>query len=437
MDYAALRNTIYQTLLEFTTEDGINASGREEVYGCIFGRDSAVTILKILKVLSNGNAQSYYETYRLREMCKKALIRLTELQGTESNPESGEEPGKFIHEYRTTGYERLTKLSRPWYVYPDGILRNYDSLDATPLALIAMHRYWQVTGDNEFLLKALPSVEAGLNWIITYADRDKDQLVEYELFTTLRKSGGLPVQSWTDSHESLQTKDGKMPCYPIAPVEVQGYTWLALKLWADFYLDTTHTAAQAGRFGRKLRLQAEAMKKRFNTAFIFRDEGLYFAAQAVDGYKSQIRTVTGNPLLLLWATYQRSGKKESVLDDAIIPDLVKRAFLPDLFDADAGIRTMSSKSPTYNPGIDSYHNGSFWPKLNGMSHEGLEHWGFTDEAAALKHATLKPIAYFGTPIELYMKHGDGSYSLFQGIDGQTSCRNQAWSAAAALDLLTV
>lgn len=437
MDYSALRSNIYQTLLNFVTDDGINASGREEVYGCIFGRDSAVTILKILKVLSNDKADSYYETYRLKEICKNALIRLTQLQGKKSNPQSGEEPGKFIHEYRTNNYERLLRLDRPWYIYPDGILRNYDSLDATPMALIAMYRYWQVTSDNEFLLTVLPSVEAGLNWIITYADRDKDQLVEYELFSKLRVYGGLPVQSWTDSHESLLSSDGKMPEYPIAPVEVQGYTWLALTLWADFYQDTTNNFAKTEQFGKKLSSQAHAMKKRFNKAFIFTDEKYYFTAQALDGYKRQIRTITGNPLLLLWATYTNGSKKETILDSEIISDIVKRSFKSDMFDPDAGIRTMSTKSPMHNPREDSYHNGSFWPKLNGMSHEGLENWGYSDEAAMLKHATLKPIQYFGAPIELYIKNQDGTYSLFKGPTGQVSCKNQAWSAAAALDLLTV
>lgn len=42
------RDYIYQSLLELATNDGINASGKDEIYGCIFGRDSALTILKIM-----------------------------------------------------------------------------------------------------------------------------------------------------------------------------------------------------------------------------------------------------------------------------------------------------------------------------------------------------------------------------------------------------
>lgn len=249
MNYNLLRSRIYSDLLDLATEDGINASGKDEIYGCIFGRDSAITILKILKITSHGNASEYYDVSHLQMMCRRALLKLITLQGKETIFESGEEPGKFIHEYRTEKYDHLLKWEKPWFVYPDGILRNYDSLDSTPLALIAIYRYFEQTQDNAFLLSVLSSVEVGLNWIITYGDSDKDQLVEYELPAD-RPYGGLPVQSWTDSPESIRRVDGSMPLYPIAPVEVQGYTWLALKLWADFYGDAK-TAGNTQAFSKK------------------------------------------------------------------------------------------------------------------------------------------------------------------------------------------
>lgn len=435
MDYSALRSKIYSCFLDLTTEDGINASGKEDVYGCIFGRDSAISILKILKATSNAQASSYIDTDALLKICRRALITLVDLQGRETNGESGEQPGKFIHEYRKDNYERLLTLDvKPWYIYPDGILRNYDSLDSTPLALIAIYRYWQRTGDAEFLLRVMPGVEAGLNWIITYGDLDKDQLVEYELPES-RAHGGLVVQSWTDSRESVLDHEGKFPLYPIAPVEVQGYTWLALKLWAEYYANPANYA-KTEHFAIKLAKQADALKKRFNETFIFSDEGLSFPAQALDGVKNQLRTVTGNALLLLWASYTKNGKTESVLADEYIQDVVKRSFMDDMFDRDAGIRTMSAKSLTFDASPNSYHNGSFWPKLNGMSHEGLQNFGFTGEATLLKEATLKPIMHFDSPIELYVKDEVNKYLLYRNLQGQESCRNQAWSAAVTLDLLT-
>ena len=436
MDLSRLKTTIYQSLLDLATNDGINASGKEEVFGCIFGRDSFITILKLLKVTANTSLKKDKEMAVFTDIVKRSLLKLIELQGRETNIESGEEPGKFIHEYRTEKYERLINRPRPWYLYPDNILRNYDSIDSTPLGLIAIYRYWEQTQDDEFLLKALPAVESGLNWLITYGDRDKDYLLEYELHKD-RVHGGLVVQSWTDSRESLIQADGSFPLYPIAQVEVQGYAWLALNLWADFYEDMNKRYARRSDFAQKLRTQAKQLKRTFNENFLFTSENYFFPVQALDGTKKQIQTVTGNPLLLLWASYFKNGKPESILDDAVVSDVVNRSFLPDLFDHEAGIRTMSSSAQTFNPRVNSYHNGSFWPKLNGMAHEGLAHWGYEIEAAKLRLATLKPIAYFGSPIEVYNKSITGEYCLYQTDYGKKSCMQQAWSAASALDLLTL
>lgn len=430
-----LRTTIYNNMLDLATSEGINASGRDEVFGCIFGRDSFITILKLLKVYQNQSDKNDLDVIPLREICKKSLLTLITLQGKEINLESGEEPGKFIHEYRKDKYEPLVNRPRPWYVYPDKILRNYDSIDSTPLGLIAIYKYWKATGDNEFLLTALPAVEKAINWMLTYGDSDHDYLLEYELHKD-RVHGGLVVQSWTDSRESLTQSDGKFPLYPIAPVEVQGYAWLALKLWADYYSNTTNFPPTIELAG-KLENYIAGMEKRFNEMFIFQSEGFNFLAQALDGDKNQIRTVTGNPLLLLWATYFKDGVPQTIVDKKYIPDLIKRSFMADMFEHDAGIRTMSLLSTTYNPNPDSYHNGSFWPVLNGMCHEGLANWGYKEEAGKLKSATLKPIEFFATPIELYAKNKEGGYIPYETSYGKTSCRNQAWTAAVALDLLTI
>ncbi len=420
MDSNKLYQLAYDALLSLACDEGITASGRNEVYGCIFGRDSAITILGILK------AHEKRPALPLLEIARRSLLYLSRLQGTEVNIESGEEPGKFIHEFRPTDYERLLTLEKPWYVYPDGILRNFDSVDSTPLTLIAIYKYWQITNDKDFLSTVLPAVESGLQWIVNYGDADRDFLLEYTL-PDERTHGGLVVQSWTDSHESLQDAHGNFPKYPIAPVEVQGYAWLALRLWANYF------AEKQPELAKNLNEFATNLKNKFNESFIFEEGNSTYLAQALDGNKNQIKTVTANPLLTLWATYRESNKPETILEDELIVKIVERAFMPDLFVPDAGLRTMSSLSLTYNAGLNSYHNGSFWPVLNGMAIEGLENVGLEDKAKQLKIASLMPIAHFGSPVELYVKT-DLGYDLFRSESGQTSCLEQAWSAAALLHL---
>ncbi len=422
-DLLQLRKKIYAHLRDLETTDGINASGKDEVFGCIFGRDSFITILKLLK------------TYRTKKdsdllaICRKTLLTHTKLQGKTINIESGEQPGKFIHEYRVDKYERLINRPRPWYVYPDKILRNYDSIDATPLGLIAIHEYYQITKDEAFLRTVLPSVRDGLQWIMRYGDMDDDYLLEYELPVS-RKFGGLVVQSWTDSVATLVDKSGTMPPYPIAPVEVQAIAYMALTLWSDFFMHEK----QSEKGAQALDKFAKELKKSFEKQFLLKDKGKWYLAQALDGKKRPIPTITSNPLLCLWASYRKNGKTIGILPEGIVDDIVARGFQPDLFVSHAGIRTMSSESPTFNPSENSYHNGSFWPMLNGLILEGLENYGFLKEAKMLTIAMLEPIYHFDSPIELYIEK-EGSYIPYKSIYGQSSCMNQAWSAAALYDVL--
>lgn len=418
----------YKTLLENSTEQGFLASGKQEVYGALFGRDSALTILKVLK------AQEKSPSLELLDISRRTLLTLVSLQGKEVNFETNEEPGKFIHEFRKADDSLFNKFATareedPWFIDPQGYIKNYDSIDSTPLILIAIYKYWQITQDGNFLMQVLPAVENGLNWMITYGDRDKDGLLEFSIHFERKHGGPYWVQSWTDSHESLRQKNGQMPMYPIAPIEVQSYAWLALKLWSDFY------QTNSPKYARKLLSQAKRIKKSFNKLFIYKENGQYFGAQALDGYKNQIKTVTANPLICLWATYYENGKKESILENRYIEHFIKRAFKEDLFDPEAGIRTMSTTSSTYNPNRDSYHNGSFWVILNGLVEEGVREWEYLDYANALKEATIKPLLHFNCPIEMYIKDESGNYHGYLSSGGQESCMNQTWSAAAMYEML--
>src|SRR5260221_4762122 len=141
-----LREKIYNCIRELETPFGINASGKDGKFGCIFGRDSFITIIKILKT------QHLKKDHQLLSLCKKSLLMHVSLQGKQENIQSGEQPGKFIHEYRTDKYENLINRPRPWYVYPDNILRNFDSIDSTPLGLWAIYKFWEVTQDEVFIL---------------------------------------------------------------------------------------------------------------------------------------------------------------------------------------------------------------------------------------------------------------------------------------------
>lgn len=406
----------YETIKQLETERGILASGRNEIFGCIFGRDSLLTSLKLLKVYRKTG-----DKYFVR-LVRKILLNLANLQGREHNIESGEQPGKCIHEYRPENHEHLTKRPvKPWYVYPDGVMRNYDSIDSTPLFLIACYRYLQVSPDQDFLSKVGPHIEQALRWILKYGDSNGDGFIDYR-FPRKRKYGGLRVQNWMDSRESLFHETGERVRYPVAPIEVQAYTYLALRLWE-------HDGKLEHQF--ELGKHARALKERFDKHFVVKQgEGLNFPA-ALDGAGKPVMNVRSSIGHILWAslTPKLDGVLDTILYDEYIPLLVKRILASDLFEENAGIRTLSTTSRRFR--ANSYHNGSIWPHDTNLIVEGLEAYGYYKEAGQIRSAMIRAINYFQTPIELFV-YDNGKYKEFQTRKGKTACRKQAWSAAALL-----
>ena len=386
-----------KSIRELESEDGILASGRNEAYGCIFGRDSLIVALELLR--AQGHKKNEYHL----ELVGKILRSLANLQGRYTNIESGEEPGKVIHEYRPDKHEHLTKLLEdPWFVYPEGVMRNYDSVDSTPLFLIAAHEYTRYAPSSE-KEQLMPAVRAALRWL-----ESCDGFVSYQ-FHPERKYGGLRTQSWMDSTESVFYEESKdRPPYPLAPVEVQAYAWSALKRWGK---DEA----------------ASALKKKFNEAFVLRGPKSVTLAYALDGTGKKLAAARSSMGHVLWAAYQG----ECVLESTYVDALRRRLLARDLFVPKAGIRTLSSRSLHYDP--MSYHNGSIWPHDTAMLAEGLENFGFAEDAARVRQALLNAYAHFNTPIELFSyQRGIREYV---GQGGHRACRTQAWSAAALVSML--
>lgn len=355
---------------------------------------------------------------------RKVLLSLASLQGKEVNLESGEEPGKIIHEFRTERHEHLTqKESKPWYLYPDGVMRNYDSVDATSLFLIAALRYFQASKDEDFLRQILPHVEEALFWLENYADRNGDGLIDYQL-DPKRNSGGLINQNWMDSIESTFHETGEEVVYPLAPVEAQAYTYLAYRLWSRFFYARNRTLSF------DLEIKADELKKIFNDKFVIEGFGNTYLASAIDAEGRPLTSARSSMGHTLWAalTVELDGVSDCILEKSHIPSVVGRLLQPDLFEPEAGIRTLSQLSVAFNP--NSYHNGSIWPHDNSMIAEGFGNFGFLDEAALVREALLKAVFHFKTPVELFVY--DKTYLDYLSETGQESCKTQAWSAAAIL-----
>ncbi len=418
-----------QTIKELETDEGILASSRDELFGAIFGRDSSITAIKLLKVYKIKS-----DLYFLR-LVRKILLGLARLQGKSVNIESGEEPGKCIHEYRPTNHERLSKLSvRPWYIYPDGKLRNYDSVDSTPLFLIACYRYFQLSKDYKFLSEVLPSIELGLEWLLDCGargksgvikcierDEDSDIFVDYEM-PPQRKHGGLTTQSWMDSEASVFHEDGREVARPINPIEVQAYTFLAYRLWANYFKEVNPDK------GSLLNERANRLKEQFNNQFITKKDSKVIIPFAIDGRGEPLVSARSTMGHCFWASLNPADDqiKETIFSEENLPLVLERIFRSDLFEPKAGVRTLSTESRRFS--ANSYHNGSIWPHDTGIIAEGLQDLGLIEDSQRLKEALLQAFWHFKTPLELFVF--DKNYKEYEEGSGATS--KQAWSAATML-----
>lgn len=407
------------TIRELETERGILASGKEEIFGCIFGRDSLITGMKLLRAYKK--TQNPY----FLSLVRKILINLAALQGREINIESGEEPGKIIHEFRPERHEHLTSRGEPpWFLYPDRVMRNYDSVDSTPLFLITAYEYYRVSGEEEFLSEILPEIHAALEWLQISGDSNHDGFIDYQ-FHPDRKYGGLLTQSWMDSRESVFHESGAPASYPIAPVEAQAYAYYAFKAWAHFFQNSD------GGLAGILESRAQILKERFNEQFVIGAGGDFSCAFAIDGNGQPLSSPRSSMGHCLWAAFKISdgSKPECILDEEHIPSLVRRLMQSDLFVPNAGIRTLSTTSRRF--AANSYHNGSIWPHDTAMISEGFENFGYRLEAKQIQSAIVAAFSYFQTPIELFV-FSDLGYESYRSPTGQEACKKQAWSAAALL-----
>src|SRR5262249_8075772 len=226
--------------------------------------------------------------------------------------------------------------------------RYYGSIDATPLFVVLAGAFYKRTADRSFLESIWPNIEAALEWIDHYGDRDHDGFVEYQ-----REShDGLIHQGWKDSDEAVFHDDGTLAEGPIALCEVQGYVYAAKRAGAAL-------AAVFGMNERSSRLEAEAaiLRERFDQAFWCEDLSTY--ALALDGDKRPCRVRSSNAGQCLFTGIVLPRRADNLI----------RTLLSQESFGGWGVRTLPESEVRYNP--MGYHTGGIWPHDN-----ALIAWGF-------------------------------------------------------------
>ncbi|MFF2053615.1 glycogen debranching N-terminal domain-containing protein [Leifsonia sp. NPDC058194] len=340
------------------------------------------------------------------ELAASTLRVLGALQGTETVGETAEQPGKIMHELRPSA---LT-IPGEGVVLPP---LYYGTVDATALWITLLHDAWRWGMPADEVEALLPSLEAALLWMRDHGDSDGDGFLEYADTT----GHGLANQGWKDSGDSIQWNDGTLADGPIALCEVQGYAYEA----------AIGGAALLEAFGRdgadEWREWAAALKARFAASFWIDDPAGAYPAIALDASKRAVDSVTSNIGHLLGTGILEPGQAELI---------ARRLASPEL-SSGYGLRTMSSAAGGYWP--LSYHGGSVWAHDTAIVITGLAREGFAAEAEQLSDGLLAAAAGFGYRMpELHA--GDSAEQTAAPIPYPAACRPQAWSAAAAVSVLS-
>lgn len=357
-------------------------------YSVPFGRDSLITGLQTVMFKP--------------DIATGTLLFLAEHQGKDVNDWRDEEPGKILHEMRTGEMATLNEIPHTPY---------YGTIDATLLFIMLFVEAMRWTADDAFYDAMIPHVKLALDWIDKYGDVDGDGYVEYQT----KSRWGLRNQGWKDSYDSLKFPDNRLPEPPIALVEVQAYVYAAKMGMSELFL-----ARGERKEGIRLGQEAHILKERFNHDFWM--PGREFYAQALDGSKRQVPSISSNAGHALYT---------GIADERKAAKVVSRLMASDMLSG-WGIRTLSSEEPHFNP--MSYHNGSVWPHDNGMIAAGMRRYGFNREAIEVIEQVIQAgirFKLFRMP-ELYCGFARDLRYYSVPAEYPVSCSPQAWAAGSIL-----
>ena len=338
------------------------------------------------------------------ELAATTLRVLGEWQGSRVDDFRDEDPGRILHEMR---YGEMTAFEeRPHSPY-------FGTADATPLYVVLLDEYERWTGDGQLVRELEYEARAALRWIDEYADLMGNGYVSYSRRNT---ETGLENQCWKDSWDSISYRDGRLPGFPRATAELQGYAYDAKMRGARLAREFWNDAALAD----ELEQRAADLKQRFNRDFWVEDGEHYALALDADG--SQVDALASNIGHLLWS---------GIVDESRAEGVARHLMGPRLFSG-WGVRTMAEGEGRYNP--IGYHVGTIWPFDNSFIAWGLRRYGFKDEAARVASGILDAADFFNGRLPEAFGGYERDLTKYP-VQYPTACMPQAWSTGTPLLLL--
>ena len=333
------------------------------------------------------------------DLARGTLRTLARRQGAATDPSTGEEPGKILHEVRRSTYADPSSHLHLPPVY-------FGTVDATSLWVCLLHDAWRWGLADAEVTALAPHLERALAWQAASVERSPDGFLRY-----VDESGsGLANQGWKDSGDSMRRRDGSIAEAPIALVETQAYAVQAARGAAHLREEVL------GRPGDDLRRWAEELSDRVRASFWVSDADGPYLAMALDRHGAPVDGVGSNMGHVLGTGLLTAEEGALVAGRLTSPDLL----------GPYGIGTLGRGNPAFNP--VGYHTGSVWSHDTAIGALGLAIDGHGAESASVLRALVDVASRFSYRLP----------ELFGGEPGTTgpvpypaSCRPQAWAAAAA------
>ncbi|MFY1701321.1 glycogen debranching N-terminal domain-containing protein [Micromonospora sp. WMMA1923] len=317
----------------------------------LLGRESLVSSFQALPFLP----ERAVSTLRILALC----------QGTRVDEFRGEQPGRIVQESR---YGESAAFNDA----PDAA--DFSAADTTALFLVLLDEYERWTGDRDLVCRYEIEARAALTWMDEYADPVGAGYV----WSSRRQTRTGPInESWRGSPQAICFHDGRLPTFPQAICEIQGYTYdaklraarLARRCWGDPAL------------AERLEREAADLRVRFNRDFWLPDRGYYALALQADG--TPVDALASNIGHLLFSGIVEPERAGSLVDHLLGPALF----------SGWGVRTLASTEGRFSP--LGHHNGAIWPADNSLIAWGLRRYGFKREAARIAWGLLEASRYFG------------------------------------------
>ncbi len=401
---------------------GIFASAGPHFAGAIFGRDSAEV----------GEDLVEFDPV----IPKEVLLTLASHQGLDYDDITEEEPGRIHHLYRAVA-DMQSDANRAAYKLDamrwgsDGEqMIYYGSIDATPLFVRLAVKYMQKYGDAILYERVLgrdgaqrtfaDHVLMASDWLQGKIESSDLGLVE---FRHVNPRGEF-IQAWKDSVVGYIHADGSMINYmnDIAALEVQGYTYDALKGMAEFFPGSVHEGL------------ANSLAHRIIEHFWLEEEQMF--AQAIDrdaeGRPRPVRTPTSNSGLILDSDVLLDLPDTEHMVDATISMLLGADFMTR-----AGIRCRSLRYADRVDYADYHGSYAVWFKESNDFIRGMEKHGRLEQAKRLAQALISTIQELDEYYEFVFVDDDGEFVLpgqQAGKFADPRCRipepGQAWTMSA-------